>query len=115
MTTQSVTQLNFVPLKVVYYETSSGQKPLAKWLQKRDRPMRIAILGRIDDVAEGDFGDHRYLQDGVWELRNRRPAWRVYFGVDGDQVVVLLAGSMKGDQNKAIDRAKAMWEEHENG
>lgn len=34
------------------------------------------------------------------------PGYRVYYSVEGQAVVLLLAGSTKKDQNKAIAQAK---------
>ncbi len=34
------------------------------------------------------------------------PGYRVYFGKDGELVVILLGGSTKKDQQRAIKRAK---------
>jgi putative component of toxin-antitoxin plasmid stabilization module len=36
----------------------------------------------------------------------------VYFGKDGDLMVILLGGSAKRDQQRAIERAKAAWAEY---
>jgi len=37
------------------------------------------------------------------------PGYRVYFGRDGERLVVLLAGGTKRRQNKDIEAAKARW------
>jgi putative addiction module killer protein len=37
------------------------------------------------------------------------PGYRVYFGKDGDTVIILLGGSVKKDQADAIVRAKSAW------
>jgi putative addiction module killer protein len=37
------------------------------------------------------------------------PAYRVYFGKDGEQLVILLGGGTKRRQQDAIDVAKARW------
>ena len=37
------------------------------------------------------------------------PGYRVYFGKDGDRLVILLAGSAKKRQDAAIAAAKAAW------
>lgn len=40
------------------------------------------------------------------------PGYRVHFGKDGDLPVILLGGSAKRDQQRAIERAKAAWAEY---
>jgi putative addiction module killer protein len=39
------------------------------------------------------------------------PGYRVYFGKDGELVVILRGGSTKKDQQRAIKRAKDAWAE----
>jgi putative addiction module killer protein len=46
------------------------------------------------------------LRDGVQELRiDYGPGYRVYLSRQGPVMVLLLCGSDKGDQNKAINQA----------
>jgi len=50
---------------------------------------------------------------GVFELRFFFGAgYRVYFGEDGDTIVVLLCGGDKKTQRRDIQRAKAYWQEY---
>jgi putative addiction module killer protein len=37
------------------------------------------------------------------------PGYRVYFGKDGDSIIVLLVGGDKGSQAKDISRARDFW------
>jgi putative addiction module killer protein len=37
------------------------------------------------------------------------PGYRIYFGKDGDSIIVLLVGGDKGSQSKDISRAQAFW------
>ena len=58
----------------------------------------------------GNFGLHRELQDGVFELKEDfGPGYRIYFGVDGDEIIILLVGGDKGSQSRDIAKAKEYW------
>lgn len=58
-------------------------------------------------------GDLKALGEGVAELRiDYGPGYRVYFGQDGETLVILLCGGTKKRQQKDIDRAKALWAEY---
>lgn len=58
----------------------------------------------------GNFGDHKFCRDGVWELRiDVGPGYRVYYAIAGEQVVLLLTGSDKRSQDAEIDRACEYW------
>ena len=64
-------------------------------------------------VESGNYGDCRSVKDGVFELRlTFGPGYRVYFGEDGDTVVVILCGGDKSSQAHDIEKAKAYWKEY---
>jgi len=57
-------------------------------------------------VQAGNFGDCKSLRDGVMELRiDFGPGYRVYFSRQGPVLVLLLCGSDKSDQDRAIREA----------
>jgi len=99
---------------VVTYKTESGKVPFKAWLiGLRDRKTRQRILNRLSRVESGHYGDHKSVGDGVTELRFFFGAgYRVYFGEDGDTIVILLTGGDKSSQSKDIRRAKAYWKEY---
>jgi putative addiction module killer protein len=64
----------------------------------------VAVLRRIDRVSAGNFGDHKFLRDEVWELRvDVGPGYRVYFGQQGKTLVLLLCGGAKRAQSADIN------------
>ena len=55
----------------------------------------------------------RAVGDGVQELRiHFGPGYRVYFGREGDALVILLCGGDKGSQDRDIERAQEYWRDH---
>ncbi len=47
---------------------------------------------------------------GVFERKiDVGPGYRVYFGKDGDRLVILLGGSTKQRQQQAIETARERW------
>jgi putative addiction module killer protein len=58
----------------------------------------------------GNLGDHKSVGSGVWEARVMfGPGYRIYFGKDGDSIIVVLVGGDKGSQAKDISRAQGFW------
>jgi putative addiction module killer protein len=43
------------------------------------------------------------------ELRDFGPGYRLYFGRDGDVLIILLAGGSKARQQRDIATAQAYW------
>ena len=71
---------------------------------------RVRIDARLLRVRLGNLGDAKSVGDGVHELRvSFGPGYRVYFGVDGPRIVVLLMGGDKSSQRSDIRRAKELW------
>ena len=63
-------------------------------------------MARVDRLKVGNFGDCKALRDGVSELRiDYGPGYRVYFGIVGVQVILLLCGGDKRSQDADIGRA----------
>lgn len=71
------------------------------------------ILVRIRRLSLGLEGDWRSVGEGVRELRiPEGRGYRVYYGWDGDKVVILLCGGDKGSQTADIKRAKRFWRDY---
>ena len=69
---------------------------------------KVAVA--LTRMASGNFGDHKSVGDGVSECRiDFGPGYRVYFGRDGAEIVILLAGGTKKRQAYDIADAKARW------
>ena len=85
-------------------------KEFATWLNDlRDRQGRAKIMARIDRLEEGNPGKTRSVGAGVVEMKiDFGPGYRVYFIQRGEVVIVLLCGGDKSDQEKDIQRAKAL-------
>ncbi|WP_144140683.1 type II toxin-antitoxin system RelE/ParE family toxin [Paraburkholderia sp. BCC1884] len=81
------------------------------WLaQLGDLRARAKILVRIRRAERGHFGDMKWLEDGVAEMRvDWAPGYRVYFAREGTTVYLLLCGGDKSTQPTDIKHAKAMW------
>lgn len=82
------------------------------WLSGlRDRKAKAAILARIVQAEGGNFGDTKPVGEGISEMRVFvGPGYRVYYVRIGNTVYLLLNGSDKTDQKRAIKQAKAMME-----
>ena len=99
--------------EVVYYETDDGRVPFKSWFNDlRDERARAKIRVRIRRASLGNFGHCRSLGDGVSELKvDYGPGYRVYFGVNGNEFIVLLLGGDKRTQEQDIKMAKKYWNE----
>ena len=61
----------------------------------------------------GNFSAAKLLSAGLSELRlDFGPGYRIYFGRDGDKLVLLLGGGTKRRQQVDIEKALALWIEY---
>ena len=83
------------------------------WLsQLRDRQAQAAVIRRVARIELGNFGDHRFCRDGVWELRvDTGPGYRVFYALSGNRVVLLLCAGDKRTQEADIARAVRYWQD----
>jgi putative addiction module killer protein len=102
---------NPIVYEIRHYLTRSGKDLFIEWRrQLRDTKAKIAIDRRINRMELGNFGDHRFCRDGVWELRiDMGPGYRVYYAMAGSQMVLLLCGGDKRTQDAEINRACEYW------
>lgn len=102
-------------MEIRHYLDGRGRDLYQEWVDDlRDQKARIAIVRRVLRVESGNFGDHKFLRDGVSELRiDTGPGYRVYYAADGDQVTLLLCGGDKGAQSTDIERAVEHWRDHQ--
>ena len=97
--------------EIVYLVTPSGRSPARDFiLAQKDKKIRAALEIRLYRAALGNFGDNASVGDGLREMRiHLGPGYRVYYGLDGDKLVVLVMAGQKDTQARDIQRAKELW------
>ena len=101
-------------MEIKEYLTESGINPYRKWFNSlRDIKAKARIETRLTRIALGNLGDYKSIGDGVLELRFMfGSGYRIYFGIDGGSVVLLLVGGDKGSQQNDIKNAQKYWSEY---
>jgi putative addiction module killer protein len=94
--------------QLVFYQDQAGNEPFKLWLNGfRDASIRRRILQRLFRVQSGNYGDYQPVKGGIFERRlHFGSGYRIYFGEDGEKIVVLLCGGDKSKQKKDIETAK---------
>jgi putative addiction module killer protein len=101
------------PRELRHYEAPSGADPFQDWLEAQDWKEQGRILTRLKRVEQGNFGDTEPVGEGVSELKFRHgKGYRIYYGLDGDKLVILLGGGDKSTQRKDINIAIERWGEY---
>ena len=99
--------------RVQIYVARNGKAPFTQWMHSlRDKQTKARILTRIDRIRLGNLGDCESVGAGVYEVRiHFGPGYRVYFGLHGAEVILLLCGGDKSSQARDIEMAKSYWRE----
>jgi putative addiction module killer protein len=102
-------------MQIIHYLTADDRDLYQDWVDGvRDMRARVAIQRRVDRLARGSFGDHRFCREGVWELRiDVGAGYRVYYAQAGQTLVLLLCGGDKRFQDADIDRAVECWQDYQ--
>ena len=83
-------------------------------MKRKDPELVFRILLRIDRAEKGNFGDYRYLRDGIWELKiDCSPGYRIYFAVQHREILLLLIGGDKKSQRTDVKLAIDYWNDHQ--
>src|SRR5882762_6985296 len=96
------------------YKTASGIEPYTVYLESLDDRRAVAkIKARATRAEMGNLGDHRTAGQGVIELRiDFGPGYRVYAGLHGNEIIVLLCAGDKSTQHADIAKAHAYWRDY---
>lgn len=91
----------------------AGRSPFAEWFNRLD-PVTAARIDRyIRRIEAGNFGAAKFLCDGVFELRmDFGPGYRVYYGREDKDIVILLGGGDKRRQSADIAAAVERWKRY---
>ena len=99
-------------LEIRYY-LSAGKSPFADWFADLDPAARAKVTVAIVRLEQGNLSNVKSVGEGVLEYKiDFGPGYRVYFGRDGDTLVILLYGGTKKRQQRDIERAIAYWRDY---
>ena len=99
---------------IVIYKDEAGREPFTAWLNNlKDARNRRRILTRLRRLEQGNYGDCKYLQAGIFELRLFfGPGYRIYFGEESETLIILLCAGDKSSQVNDIQNAVRYWNEY---
>ena len=95
------------------YINTRGRGPFAKWFDGLNARTAAKVATALIRMEQGNLSNARGVGAGVSEYRiDFGPGYRVYFGMDGDTLIILLGGGTKKRQQKNIEAAQDLWREY---
>jgi len=101
------------PIELRYYLDEDGECPFEEWFNALSAAAAAKVAAALVRLEQGNFSNVKGVGEGVLEYRiDWGPGLRVYFGRDGDVLVILLKGGSKRRQQRDVADAKALWEDY---
>jgi putative addiction module killer protein len=102
---------------VEIYCNKLGNKPFKIWVNSlKDPRIKARIEQSIRRIENGNFGVHKSVGEGVWELvLDFGPGYRAYYAHENDQIVILLCAGSKKTQQRDIAQAQSYWKDYRGG
>lgn len=93
------------------YHDRGGHSPFREWYDRLNAEAARKVTTALYRVGLGNFSNAKSVGAGVSECKiNFGPGYRVYFGKEGEQVVILFGGGSKQRQQNDIKLALERWE-----
>jgi putative addiction module killer protein len=98
--------------RVIEY-VRGGSSPFAKWFSTLDAQAAAKVAAALYRLEQGNVSNVKSVGKGVSEYKiDFGPGYRIYFGQEGDELVILLGGGAKKTQDKDIQIAQMLWVEY---
>ena len=90
-----------------------GSSPFGRWVSRLDRHATARVATALYRMEMGNLSNAKGVGGGVLEHRiDFGAGYRIYFGRDGDALIILLGGGTKARQQRDIKAAVALWREY---
>ena len=100
--------------QIQFYVAKNGRKPFVRWMESiKDLKARYRVMERLDRLRLGNLGDHKFIGEGVYELRlSFASGYRIYYGKESNKIILLLCGGNKASQKQDIKKAMIYWKDY---
>ena len=95
------------------YIDERGRSPFARWFDKLNEVAAAKVATALIRMEQGNLSNSKGVGGGVLEYRiDFGPGYRIYFGKDGQQLIILLGGGTKKRQPSDIQTAVDLWKQY---
>lgn len=102
-----------MPIAVREYLDERGVSPFARWFEGLDTIAASKVATALYRLEQGNFSRVEGVGSGIYKCKiNFGPGYRVYFGKDGERLIILLGEGSKKRQSDDISTALAYWQDY---
>ncbi|OGO91534.1 MAG: addiction module protein [Coxiella sp. RIFCSPHIGHO2_12_FULL_42_15] len=100
-------------MKLREYIEPRGISPFSKWFESLNSEAAAKVTTALYRLEQGNFSRVEGVGEGVFEYKiDFGPGYRIYFGKDGNEIIILLFGGSKKKQSSDIELSKKKWTEY---
>jgi putative addiction module killer protein len=100
-------------IEVREYLDQSGHSPFAAWFDRLNKEAAAKVATALARMHQGNLSNAKGLGAGVYEYRiDFGPGYRIYFGKDGERLIILVGGGTKKRQQEEIKTGLARWRDY---
>jgi putative addiction module killer protein len=100
-------------MRILEYLTDDGASPFRKWFDGLESRAAAKVTTALIRLGMGNISKVKSVGGGVHECKiDYGPGYRVYFGMDGKELVVLVGGGTKKKQSSDIKTAALHWTDY---
>jgi putative addiction module killer protein len=95
------------------YVDQNGKARFADWLEALDAIAAAKVTIALTRMELGNFSKAKAVGAGVFEYKiDFGPGYRIYFGRDGERLIILVGGGTKRRQQADIAAAQERWADY---
>jgi len=99
-------------IKVVEY-LQNGVSVFENWFSSLDPQAAAKVTTALYRLEQGNFSNVKSAGQGVSEFRiDFGPGYRIYFGREGNTLIILLGGGSKKNQSRDIKNSQSLWAQY---
>ncbi len=100
-------------MEIIEYDCPDGRQPFGDWFTVLDPVAAAKVTTALTRLGLGNTSNVKSVGSGVFEVKiDFGPGYRVYFGKDGAEFVILLGGGTKKQQQRDIENAHKLWRDY---
>jgi putative addiction module killer protein len=101
---------SFQMVELRAYIDRNGRRRFAEWFEHLESAASARVAIALTRIELGNFSNVKGVGSGVFEYKiDFGPGYRIYFGWDGEQLVILIGGGTKKRQQIDIAAAQQCW------
>ena len=100
-------------VEIRQFVDTAGRSPFEQWFDRLDDVAAARVTTSLTRIGTGNWSNVKGVGAGVFEVKiGFGPGYRVYFGKDGETIVILLGGGTKKRQSRDIEAAQDHWKQY---